>query len=387
MRGYIGYSRYYTGEIIGGDNASGEGFLDNEHINYSDLQQSSADYSLFKAYELSDYTTRIAPFSIGAKRSVADLGNNSDKITGLDIMTGYKLLACKEVNYKGCKLFSGRVDLSDTQNGFDDSISSYKILPVGVEGFTGVNSRGTSFLIGKELSYLGQYKNKIKSVVISSGYALEVFENDNFEGQSQIYVPSANSNKFNISGDVGSLKVFSMLEANNFNFFTAYLGGLLDSPIPNVGSSLRNTDLKDNSKNISGLDIKKGFSVKAYPSINFSGSQKTYTGQIDIWKNDNEFNDKMASYQVIPSNGRYFTAYRDGGFSSPISTIGIDIESADLGENSTNISSLDIKPEFAVIAYPEPNFTGVPKTYTGQIDIWKNDNSFNDKMASYILNL
>ncbi len=221
-------------------------------------------------------------------------------------------------------LTNGSIDLSTQVSGIHlfESIASLNKVHVyqdiNYAGFYSQLPVGTYTLA--QLQVRGVLDNDITSLTIPIGYAVTVYENDNFGGASTTF--SANTSWLADWNDrISSLKIVDtrtyIVNAYQDINYGGYAGGL------DIGNytlaQLQSRGILDND--ITSFKITPGYKVTVYDGDNFTGASKDFTSDIN-WLAD--WNDKISSLKITTGpaigNGKGLTAnYFNGmNFETPV---------------------------------------------------------------------
>ena len=240
----------------------------------------------------------------------------------------------------------------------NDKISSIKI-PYGVivTVFTDSNFRGVSKTFSNDVYFLGDFDDKISSIIIAKNSNENSYSNNNYSNNN-----SYNSNAVTIYADDNFSGQSFTLKAGRYDYFSLGIG---------------------NDK-ISSIRVPKGFSVQAYTDASFQGISRVYTNDIN---NVGDFNDKISSIIISKSNNNYnpnnVTFYKDENFSGQSSSLNIgNYDDYSLALGNDQISSIKIPKGFVVTVFSDAKFSGKSKVYTSDVNIMPD---FNDVISSIII--
>ncbi len=277
----------------------------------------------------------------------------------------------------------------------------------GISVYTNCNSSNSVSLTPgsyntASLKAKGISNDVISEVNVNIGFAVILYENDNFSGRSVYYASNTGCLPPNWDKQVSSLKVICLSNDPSTINCAGFGGALFDncfsSPIPiSVGTytteQLTMVDVKDNI--VSGIRVNNGFSITIYENDNFQGRTQTFNGPTVVCL-PTDWDNITSSVKVIcnsnPSiNNCAQLAVAGGIFENESDaerfwgiSVGLgDYNSARLqqmGMSPKTLSKLQVENGFAFTLFNADNFVGNSKVFTGKTSSLGKD--WDNKMVS-----
>lgn len=285
-----------------------------------------------------------------------------------------------DLNDKGEPVCQGTATTAYTNCGYNTGVS----LTPGSYNMAALQSRG----IGNDA---------ISSIKVNIGFAVVLYEHDNFQGQSVYYASNVECFPAEWNDKVSSMKVICLSNdpstVNCAGFGGALYEHCFSSPLPiSAGTytteQLTAVSVADNT--VSAIRVNNGFSITLYRDNNFTGESITFTGPTVTclplnWRN------VTSSVKVICLNNPTLNncaqlAVAGGIFESSSSSesfwgisMGIgDYNSSRLqamGMPTKSLSKLQVENGFAFTLFDKDNLTGNSKVFTGKtssLGLWDN---------------
>lgn len=263
----------------------------------------------------------------------------------------------------------------------------------GITAYTycGYNS-GVSLMPGSytlsALQSRGIANDAISSLKVNIGFAVILYEHDNFSGNSVYYAANEECFPADWNDKVSSLKVICLSNDPSTVNCAGFGGALFDhcfsSPLPiSVGTytteQLTSVDVKNDK--VSAIRVNNGFAITLYEHDNFQGRSITYTGPT-VACLPSSWNDITSSVKVVCLSNPTINNCGQSGLAGGIFDSSSDSErfwgiSVGIGDYNNPrlnamgmpykaISKLQVENGYAFTLFDGDNFSGNSKVFTGK---------------------
>jgi len=145
---------------------------------------------------------------------------------------------------------------------------------------------------------LGVGNDKISSIKIPRGWIVTVFEDNNFEGASQVFTHTVECVPQGWNDRISSMRISRLSNYYTNNPVVVYRDCYFKSENKSFGEGwYRDYELGVGNDKISSLKIPYGWTVTVYQDDKFKGASITYTGNVDCLPPD--WNDRISSMHVM----------------------------------------------------------------------------------------
>jgi hypothetical protein len=242
------------------------------------------------------------------------LGIGNNEISSIRVPFGWIVTVYEHDNFQGQSYaFNGSIECLPP--GWNDRISSIRVTrrnqnnnsnnyynaddQVTVYRDCYFKSESKSFAEGNfRHNELGVGNDKISSLKIPRGWIVTVFENDNFEGASQVFTHTVECVPQNWNDRISSMRISRISNYYNNNPVVVYRDCNFKSESKSFGEGwYRDYELGVGNDKISSLKIPYGWTVTVYQDDKFQGASITYTGTVDCLPPD--WNDRISSMRVM----------------------------------------------------------------------------------------
>jgi Secretion system C-terminal sorting domain len=244
-----------------------------------------------------------------------------------------------------------------------------------------------------QLTKKGIKNDDISRINVNIGFAVTIYDGDNFTGSSVYYASNTECLPINWDNKASSLKVICLSNDPSTIACEGVAGNLypdcFSSSVPIIAGSYTSEQLSTAfsvvDTTISGIRVNNGFAVTLYNTNNFTGQSVTFTGPTVVCLSA-EWNNKLKSMKVVClSNPAPIVCAGGvaGGIFDDCDHEGISVG---LGNyNSTRlkamgmplkaISKVNVSTGFAITLFENDDFTGRSITHTGKLCLssaWSN---------------
>jgi len=311
--------------------------------------------------------------------TVDQLGIGNDQISSIWIPKGWIITIYEDNNFQG-------------RRQMYNSFGNYHEGEVVV--YEDCYFKGQRAVLG-EGSYrnykLGIGNDEISSIKVPLGWAVTVFEHDNFQGNSLTFNGTIDCLPPSWNDRISSIRVSRKSDyngydnsSNNDDQVIVYRDCYFKSESKAFGEgNFRDHELGVGNDKISSLKIPRGWIVTVYENNNFEGASKVFTHTVECVPQG--WNDRISSMSVSRISNYYsnnpVVVYKDCNYRSESQTFGEGwYRNYQLGVGNDKISSLKIPYGWTVTVYEDDNYRGRSITYTNNIDCLPPE--WNDKISS-----